>query len=341
MERLPITAPKSGALTKLAEDLYWARFALPFRLNHINLYILDTPDGWVIIDSGINTDETAQQWQALLSGPLSHQAVAKIIITHHHVDHIGYAGTLAELTGAPVFTSKGEAEKARWMIDQPDDEFADLVETTYRRYGLSDEICNAAKANKGRFRRHVAPLPAFTILSEGEEIITRSGTWQVRIDAGHSQAHIGLTDHKRGLYIAVDFLLPRISPNIPVDLRALHKDMLGAYLGYLEGLCEMDESWAVFPGHDWPFTRPASRAKALIAHHHERLQLLLTAAENGPITVFDAMAVLFGKHFEAHEMYFASGEARSHLTHLCAIGKMHMIKRQSAQSADYFALSHP
>ena len=341
MERLPFTAPDTGQLTKITDDLYWARFALPFRLNHINLYILDTQKGWVIIDSGINTPPTADHWHALLSGPLAGQKVAKIIITHHHVDHIGYAGPLAEITGAPVFTSKEEADKARWMIDQPDDVFADLVERTYRSYGLGDEICAAARANKGRFAKHVAPLPTFERLSQGDEITSKAGTWQVRIDAGHSQAHIGLTDHQRGLYIAVDFLLPRISPNIPVDLRDLNKDMLGAYFDYLKQISEMDESWQIFPGHDWPFTKAASRAKSLIAHHQDRLETLLLAAKDRPLSVYDAMALLFGKSFEAHEMYFASGEARSHLTHLVTTGQMHMIKGAKTDSADYFALSHP
>ena len=52
MKPLDIPVPEYGALTQLADDLYWARFALPFRLNHINLYVLDTPDGWCLVDTG-------------------------------------------------------------------------------------------------------------------------------------------------------------------------------------------------------------------------------------------------------------------------------------------------
>ena len=86
MIRLDITPPEKGEIRALASDLYWARFTLPFRLNHINLYLLDTNEGWVIIDSGINTPDTAAQWDALLAGPLAGQRIDKIIITHHHVD---------------------------------------------------------------------------------------------------------------------------------------------------------------------------------------------------------------------------------------------------------------
>ena len=341
MERLALTPPETGTLCQLADDLYWARFSLPFRLNHINLYIIDTPDGWVLIDAGINAASTAEAWEALLSGPLAHQHVARIIITHHHVDHIGYAGPLAKLTGAPVFMSEGEAIKAQWLIGQDDDAFAALVANIYRGYGLDDDNCAIAAKDKGRFRRHVAPLPPCEILNEGDIIKSRHGAFAVRIDEGHSQAHIGLVDNQRGLYIAMDFLLPRISPNISVDLRDLNKDMLGAYLTYLTEMSEMDEGWQIFPGHDWPFTKGASRARALIAHHRERLEALTTAARTGPLTVDDAMGVLFGKSFEAHELYFASGEARAHLTHLLATGEMVINPKTQAQAPDYFALSHP
>ena len=37
---LDIEAAKKGSLRQLADDLFWARFDLPFRLNHINLYVL-------------------------------------------------------------------------------------------------------------------------------------------------------------------------------------------------------------------------------------------------------------------------------------------------------------
>ena len=341
MERLAIAVAPYGQLTKLADDLFWARFTLPFRLNHINLYMIDTKQGWVLIDAGIHSDETAAQWDALLKGPLSGQPIARIIITHHHVDHIGYAGLLAQRTNAPVYMSAQEAEKAQWLIEQDDDDFATLVANTYTGYGLDEANCQLARQDKGRFRRHVAPLPDMNIITQGERIVSRAGVFEVRIDEGHSQAHIGLVDKNRGLYIAMDLLLPRISPNISVDLRDLNKDMLGAYLSYLHDITQMDERWHIFPGHDWPFTKGASRAAALISHHNERLDALCAAAQKNPLTVDDAMGVLFGKSFEAHELYFASGEARAHLTHLVATGKMVMNACDDRTAPIYFALSQP
>ena len=322
MQPLDVQTPEIGHLCQLADDLYWARFPLPFRLNHINLYMVDTDEGWVLIDAGIHNETTAEIWTQLLEGPLASKPIAKIIITHHHVDHIGYVADLSKRTGAPVFTSEGEIIKSTWMMAQEDDEFAVLLDDTYRAYGLDDKAREQAQNNKGRFRRYVAPLPELWPIEAGTVITSTHGQFTTRIDKGHSQAQIGLVDETRGLYIAVDFLLPRISPNIPVDMRDLEDDMLGHYLVYLEEMTALRDEWQIFPGHDWPFTHGGQRARDLIDHHQMRLNALTKAAIDKPISVYDAMGILFGKNFGAHEMYFAAGEARSHLTHLVTKGKM-------------------
>ena len=84
----------------------------------------------------------------------------------------------------------------------------------------------------------------------------------------------------------------------------------------------------------------ARRATQLISHHQTRLSQLKQAAISTPLSVSDAMAVLFGRDFEAHELYFASGEARAHLNHLVACGEMHMVFDKD-QHVTYFALSQP
>ena len=93
MTPLTITPPKEGSMVALADDLYWMRFTLPFRLNHINLYAFDTMDGWLLLDCGINSQAIAEQWAAMLAGPLAKQAICGIIVSHYHADHVGYAGT--------------------------------------------------------------------------------------------------------------------------------------------------------------------------------------------------------------------------------------------------------
>ena len=327
MQPLDFPIPEKGQVTKLAEDLYWAQFALPFRLNHINLYMIDTEEGWVLIDAGLGDHPTRDHWGMLLNGPLAHQPVSKIIISHHHVDHLGSAAWLQDQTQAPCFISTGELQQSNWLFNLAEDEFAGIMARTYTRYGLPEEDIDLVRHGGSRFRQLVPALPDFKTIGEGDKIISRHGVWHIRCDQGHSHDHLSFMDHDRQLYIAVDFLLPRISPNISADISNIDHDRLAQYLNYLNDVKCLADDVQVFPGHDWPFSHGGIRAASLIDHHHDRLDQLRDAMAKSPLTTDDAMAVLFGRKFDPHSLYFASGEARAHLIHLVSLGDAEMERK--------------
>ena len=325
MTKYDIPTPEKGALVQITDDVYWARFDLPFRLNHINLYILDAGDSWVLIDTGLDDDDTAATWTLLLEGPLKGKPVSKLIATHHHVDHIGYAGGLVARTRAQPYASQGELEVAQWLKTMDGDIFANSLASRYRSFGLGDDDVAIGQGDKDRYRKNVQDLPDFLTLNSGDVITSANGSWDVRIDAGHSPAQISLHDKKRNIYIAVDFLLPRISPNVSASMYKPEHDYLGDYLTYLNDIGNtLNDETLVLPGHDWPFTEGPKRAEELIEHHHHRLDQLMARAEEGPLTVADGMTVLFNRVFGAHELFFATGEAAAHLIHLQSQGRLRL-----------------
>jgi len=64
------TLPDSGQALELAPGVHWVRMALPFALNHINLWLLrdeiDGRAGWTVVDCCISSDESKAQWEAIL-----------------------------------------------------------------------------------------------------------------------------------------------------------------------------------------------------------------------------------------------------------------------------------
>ena len=58
--------PAPGETIEVAPGILWARIPLPFRLNHINVYLIDDGDGWAVLDTGIGNDATRAVWEALL-----------------------------------------------------------------------------------------------------------------------------------------------------------------------------------------------------------------------------------------------------------------------------------
>ena len=335
MTALELTPPADGAMQKLADDLYWIRSSLPFRLNHINLFAFDTDDGWLLLDCGIKSATTANQWQALLDGPLANQSVCGIIVSHYHADHIGYAGALAARTGAPIYMGAVEHEQAQWGLRQTDLEYAAMMEATYQRFGLAKPHIAAARDTGNYYRSLVGDLPKVTIVSEKDQCTTKAGCWQIRFDAGHSPGHMSLTDSARKFHICVDFLLPRISPNISARLRDLDDDMLADYLQYLESMTDCPKDWLIIPGHDWPYFGGGVRAAQLTAHHVARLEQLLGIIGDKPVSTNDAMLALFPFDMTGHEIFFASCEARAHLNHFVTTG--HLQHAEKENGVDLFA----
>ena len=90
---------------------------------------------------------------------------------------------------------------------------------------------------------------------------------------------MSLTDSDRQLHICVDFLLPRISPNISAKLRDLDADMLENYLCYLDRMTHCPADWLIIPGHDWPYYGGGARARQLCDHHAARLDQLLQSGQ--------------------------------------------------------------
>src|SRR5450756_356139 len=59
------TPPAAGEWTEIAPGILWLRLALPFALDHVNIYLLEDEGGWVAIDTGIADLRTRTIWQEL------------------------------------------------------------------------------------------------------------------------------------------------------------------------------------------------------------------------------------------------------------------------------------
>src|SRR5690625_7094928 len=81
---------------------------LPFRLNHVNCFIAEGEKGYILIDTGLNNKQTEKIWDGLLDK----KQIDKILITHMHPDHYGFAGQLQKRTGAHLSMSKVEDRKS-------------------------------------------------------------------------------------------------------------------------------------------------------------------------------------------------------------------------------------
>ncbi len=40
---------------------------LPFKLNYINLWLIEDGDGWIVVDCGFALDESTEAWQRIFA----------------------------------------------------------------------------------------------------------------------------------------------------------------------------------------------------------------------------------------------------------------------------------
>ena len=330
IKRYKISNPSSNRFLKITEDLYWARIPLPFRLDHVNVFAIKSIDGLVLIDTGINNEETKRSWDSILKNLPPKHEISKIVISHHHPDHIGLSKYLSEKLKVDVYAPKKELSRAKKIINLSDDEYGYLLSKSYKEFGFSENIIIKSK-NRGNFYKGmIKELPKINDLQENFSIITKEGSWCSRFDTGHSPSQLSLFDKERKLYLCFDFLLPRISPNISVGIEDNEFNILEEYYKYLNSISnDYSSDWIVIPGHEFPYYDPVKRANNLIIHHNSRLDLILSEIKNTELTILDAMEILFDKVNNSHDIFFASCETKAHINYLLSANKIILDKSKN------------
>ena len=56
------SAPPQREVIEVAAGILWTRLALPYRLNHVNVYLIEDGPGWTAIDTGVDTRRTREDW---------------------------------------------------------------------------------------------------------------------------------------------------------------------------------------------------------------------------------------------------------------------------------------
>lgn len=313
-------APASGEVREVAEGVWWLRMPLPFRLDHINLYLLRHADGWVAVDTGMNTEQTRQVWEQVFETLFAGQPLLAVVCTHYHSDHAGVAGWLAERFRCPIYMTAAEYQSL--YVTVPTGQPAGWDFTQFYRKAGFDEARTAEfyqLIQSGHFR----PLHfnSYHRLREADRLLIGTRQWQVVIGRGHSPEHACLYSEADGLLIAGDQVLPRITPTVGVHATEPEADPLGEWLASLERLRQLPDTVLVLPAHERPFFNLHTRLDQLHAHHQAHLAQLLASCDE-PRTALELMAVLFPRLSGRFDELMALGETLAHANYLMAAGQL-------------------
>lgn len=252
-------------------------------LRAVNVYVLETPDGLVLVDGGWAIASARE----VLDSALTQMGAAlgdirRFLVTHVHRDHYTMAVALRRETGARVALGLGEKPTLD-LLQRGDRQALSAQVPELRRMGATALADGIEKAVAG----HVIDPNDWESpdewLSEGPVTLPGGRLLETVPTPGHTAGHVVFHDLDAGLLFAGDHVLPTITPSIGFE-PVLQDLPLGAFLRSLALVRSRPDAW-LLPAHGAVTESVHARVDELVAHHEQRLQEVLDAGGGSPYDV--------------------------------------------------------
>jgi glyoxylase-like metal-dependent hydrolase (beta-lactamase superfamily II) len=263
-------------MTEITPGIHWIKLPISMEdstLDGINVYLVKGDNGYLLVDTGWNTDESfSTLHNYLVKIGVSFEDIKQILVTHIHPDHYGMAGRLRKLSGATIAMHHTEKD----FIEPRYVSMEALLQQTDRLLvanGVPErEMAELRDATVG-LEQFIVPAMPDILLHDGDTITTGMFTFRVVWTPGHSTGHVCLYEPEKKIFVSGDHILPKITPNISVNPQSI-ENPLGRYIQSLEELKKLDVVLAL-PGHDQPFSNFRARIDEITRHHaHRNLEIL-------------------------------------------------------------------
>ncbi|MGH3068703.1 MAG: MBL fold metallo-hydrolase [Streptosporangiaceae bacterium] len=317
-----------GGPERVAPGVFRIPLPLPTDgLRAVNVYVIETGDGLVLIDSGWALEEARSELNRSVKA-LDHDLsdVRAFLITHVHRDHYTQAVTLRREFGSRVFLGADERASLR-LCAEPG------------LLPVATQLRLLTRSGASRLARLIAgsmPDPDDSWLWEDpDEWIAPDTTFPMggrALDAihtpGHTHGHMVFRDAAAGLLFAGDHVLPHITPSIGFE-PAPGRLPLASYLDSLRRVRELPDT-RLLPAHGPVADSVHERIDELLAHHATRLTETQAAVTGGATTAAEVAGALTWTRrrqpfndFDPFNQMLAINETAAHLDVLVAQGDLH------------------
>jgi glyoxylase-like metal-dependent hydrolase (beta-lactamase superfamily II) len=302
----------------------WIRMALPFALNHINLWLLrdclDGREGWAVVDCCIDRPESREQWAQIFESELEGLPILRVIVTHMHPDHIGLAHFLCDRWSTPDWTcrlwiSATDFNAARMACQSTTGHGGEAAADFVQSHGITrEDHLSQIRQRTNYYAQMVPRVPSsYVRLMDGMAVRIGGRQWHCIAGYGHAPEHIALHCPDLNILISGDMMLPRISTNVSVYDLEPEANPLALFLDSIAKMKALPADTLILPSHGKPFTGVHERIAQLEQHHAERLDEVIAACTQSPQTAHDIVAIMFKRELDLHQLSFAQGEALAHL----------------------------
>jgi len=306
-------------MIEIIPGIYQLKVPIPNNpLGNTNTYLLKSSDGYLIIDPGMNNEDSFEALKKeLAEAGASIEEITRVLATHSHADHYGLAGRIKKISNAEIIAHKTAKDNMQFMMRNrqgrgPEMERWLLINGVpkmdpaemQRGPGGGPPRGGPQGGGQGGQGRPNFPEPTMpdTLLEGGETISVDSFNLEVVFTPGHDPGHICLYESNHKILFSGDHVLPTITPSVGLQTES-SIDPLGNFLNSLRKIRKFDAG-LVLPGHEQTFTNLQKRVDEIIAHHAQRDAEIVAAFGGEGKTAYEISTVITwmpsigGKKFE-------------------------------------------
>jgi glyoxylase-like metal-dependent hydrolase (beta-lactamase superfamily II) len=303
-------------MTSVIPGVHTITLPMPWELESVNVHLIRLDDGFLLIDSGIATEECFEALEsALHTRSIQWSDIRILCLTHLHPDHIGLSWKILELSGARLWMHRVEAEYLALISRESRAPFfAEAMLKSGVPQDLQTQMDRAMRDIRRQFRPHAPDW----LLEGGERIPVHGGSLEVVWTPGHSPGHICLYSPEHKYLISGDHILQFITPNIGWHPGA---DMLAEYLDSLDRLRPFHVE-LVIPSHGGPFRGHSDRIQQTSDHHAMRCTQIIGHIARQPLTAHGLVGQVWPRGLTPFHHHFAVFEIMAHLEYLERRGRI-------------------
>ncbi|MBS1828188.1 MAG: MBL fold metallo-hydrolase [Acidobacteria bacterium] len=299
------------------DGIWQMRLPLPFELDHVNVYLVELRDGYMLVDCGLGTEESYGELTAQLGEigvPVS--AIREIFLTHTHPDHVGLAKRLLDETGAGLHMHAAELDQLTRIARSADKPL--WLDEVLHRAGVPADLIERIEGSFDRIRRNFVELIPHRVLTGEETIEMRSGVLELVLTPGHSPGHLCLYDRGTRTLLSGDHVLQWITPNIGW---LPERDALGEFYESLDRIA-VYEAERILPGHGKIFSDLKGYVTKTKGHHDARCAQIVEALRGQAKTAHALVSDLWARPLAPFHHRFAVFEVLAHLEYLWRRGEI-------------------
>jgi len=310
--------------------IHLLKIPTPFPVGAINAYLLEG-DLLTLVDCGPKYPDALNALESEL-GKLRYRIedIQQLIVTHHHIDHIGLAGEIVKRSNAKVIA---HPRTVPYLLDYDKHRSLgnDFIRQLLIESGVPDTIKGKIERTGGSFAQWVEPISAVArTLDEGDTVNIGGGSWRVYHTPGHAGDLICLFNESTGELLSNDHLLRDISSNPliepPLKGETERPKRLLQYISQMNRIADLHPRIA-YPGHGEIIHDVPDLVRKRIHFHQRRANKIYDLLKPAPLTLWEITDCTFKDRLKSgSDFYLGLSEMLGHVDILVSDGRVEGVK---------------